>query len=158
MDKARSLLCWYNKIQGFESPLDSKDIKPVNLKGDKPWIFTRRTDAEADAPVFCSSDANPQLIREKKESIRGWDGWLTSWIQCPWTWENSGRWGTQGGLTCGSPWGRNQLDMPGWLKNSNKMIKWLKQIPGVWHYRYPIVMRGSISFLAICYRRRMKIL
>ena len=44
-----------------ESPLDSK-IKSVNLKGDQPWIFTGRTDAEAEAPVFWSSDANRWLI------------------------------------------------------------------------------------------------
>ena len=41
-----------------ESPLDSKKIKPVNLKGDQPWIFTERTDAEAETPVFWSSDVN----------------------------------------------------------------------------------------------------
>ena len=41
-----------------ESPLDSKEIKPVNLKGDQPGIFSGRTDAEADAPVFWSLDAN----------------------------------------------------------------------------------------------------
>jgi len=41
-----------------ESPLDSKEIKPVNLKGDQPWIFSGRTDAEAEAPLFWSSDAN----------------------------------------------------------------------------------------------------
>ena len=35
-----------------ESPLDSKEIKPVNLKRDKPWIFTGRTDAEAEALVI----------------------------------------------------------------------------------------------------------
>ena len=40
-----------------ESPLVSKEIKPVNLKGDQPWIFTRRTDVEAEAPGFWSSDA-----------------------------------------------------------------------------------------------------
>ena len=45
-----------------ESPLVSKEIKPVNLKGDQPWIFTRRTDVEAEAPGFWSSDANRQLI------------------------------------------------------------------------------------------------
>ena len=42
-----------------ESPLDSKEIKPVNLKGDQPWIFTgRTTDDEAEALVFWSSDVN----------------------------------------------------------------------------------------------------
>ena len=44
----------------LESPLDCKEIKPVNLKGDQPWIFTGRTDAEA--PVFWSSNVNRQLI------------------------------------------------------------------------------------------------
>ena len=45
-----------------ESPLDSKEIKPVNLKGDEPWIFTERTEAEDEAPVFLSSDVNRWLI------------------------------------------------------------------------------------------------
>ena len=45
-----------------ESPLDSKEIKPVNLQGDQPWLFTGRIDAEAEAPVFWSSDANRSLI------------------------------------------------------------------------------------------------
>ena len=45
-----------------ESCLDTKEIKPVNLKGDQPWIFTGRTDAEAEAPVFWSSDVNSRLV------------------------------------------------------------------------------------------------
>ena len=45
-----------------ESLLDSKEIKPVNLKGNQPWILIGRTDAEAEAPVFWSSDAHRQLI------------------------------------------------------------------------------------------------
>ena len=45
-----------------ESPLDSKEIKPVNLKGNQPWILMGRTDTEAEAPVFWSSDANSWLI------------------------------------------------------------------------------------------------
>ena len=36
----------------LESPLDSKEIKPVNPKGNQPWIFFGRTDAEAEAPYF----------------------------------------------------------------------------------------------------------
>ena len=43
-----------------ESPLDSKQIKPANLKGDLPYIFTGRSDAEA--PVFWPLDVNRQLI------------------------------------------------------------------------------------------------
>ena len=41
-----------------ESPLDSKEIKLVNLEGNQPQILFGRTDAEAEAPVFWSSDAN----------------------------------------------------------------------------------------------------
>ena len=42
----------------LESSLDSKEIKPVNLKGNQPWILTGRTDAQAAAPVSWSLDAN----------------------------------------------------------------------------------------------------
>ena len=41
-----------------ESPLDSKEIKPVNPKGNQLSILTGRTDAEADTLVFWSSDVN----------------------------------------------------------------------------------------------------
>ena len=41
----------------YESPLDSKEIKPVYPKGNQPWIFTERTDAEAEAPVLWPPDA-----------------------------------------------------------------------------------------------------
>ena len=45
-----------------ESPLDSKEIKPVNPKGSQPWIFIGRTDAESEAPIFWSPDAKSRLI------------------------------------------------------------------------------------------------
>ena len=45
-----------------ETPLDNKEIKPVNLKGNQPSILIRKT--EAEAPEFWSPDANSQL-REK---------------------------------------------------------------------------------------------
>ena len=45
-----------------ESHLDSKEIKPINPKGEQPWIFTERTNAEAEAPGFWSSDVHRQLI------------------------------------------------------------------------------------------------
>ena len=43
----------------LESPLDSKEVKPVNLKGNQPWIFIGRTDPEA--PLFLPPDANSHL-------------------------------------------------------------------------------------------------
>ena len=43
----------------LESPLDSKEIKPVDPKGNQLWIFIGRTDAEAEAPIFWPPDAEP---------------------------------------------------------------------------------------------------
>ena len=45
---------------GSESPLDCKEIKPVNLRGIQPCIFIGRTDAEAEAPILWPSDAKNQ--------------------------------------------------------------------------------------------------
>ena len=46
----------------LESPLDCKEIKLVNPKGNQSWIFIGRTDAEAEAPILWSPDAKSQLI------------------------------------------------------------------------------------------------
>ena len=46
----------------LESPLDSKEIKPVNPKGNQPWVFIGRTDAKAEAPVLSPPDAKNQII------------------------------------------------------------------------------------------------
>ena len=51
---------------------DCKDIKPVNLKGNQPWIFTRRTDAEAEAPILRPLDAKSQLIRKDPDAGKDW--------------------------------------------------------------------------------------
>ena len=37
----------------LESPLDSKEIQPIHSRGDQPWVFFGRTDAEAETPVLC---------------------------------------------------------------------------------------------------------
>ena len=55
-----------------ESSLDSREIKPVNLKGNQPWIFTGRTDAETEAPVFQSSDVHRRLIGKVPDSGKDW--------------------------------------------------------------------------------------
>ena len=38
--------------KNFESPLDSKEIKPINPKENQSWVFTGRTDAEAETPIL----------------------------------------------------------------------------------------------------------
>ena len=46
----------------LESPLDSKEIKPINPKGNQSWIFIGRTDGEAEAPILWSPDVKSQLL------------------------------------------------------------------------------------------------
>ena len=48
--------------QTLESPLDSKEIKPVNPKENQPCIFIGRTDAEAEAPILWTANAKGRLI------------------------------------------------------------------------------------------------
>ena len=52
----------------LESPLDFKEIQPVHPKGNKPWIFIGRTDAEAEAPILWLPDAKSQLIRKDPDA------------------------------------------------------------------------------------------
>ena len=56
----------------LESPLDSKDIKWVNPKGNQPSVLIGRTDAKAKTPVFWSSDANSWLIGEVPDAGKDW--------------------------------------------------------------------------------------
>ena len=55
-----------------ESPLDGKEIKPVNPKGNQPWIFTGRTDAEAEAPILWLPDMKSQLIGQDPNAGKDW--------------------------------------------------------------------------------------
>ena len=88
----------------LQSPLNSKEIKPVHPKGTQPWMFTGRINAEA--LILWPPDAKSQLIRLGKISWerlkagegggRGWDGWTASPTQWTWVWANSRRyWRTE---------------------------------------------------------------
>ena len=56
----------------LKSPLDSKEIKPVNPKGNQPWIFIRRTDAEAKAPILWPPDMKNWLIGKDPDPGKDW--------------------------------------------------------------------------------------
>ena len=56
----------------LESPLDSKEIKPVNPKGNQPWIFIGRIDAEAETPIFWPPDAKSRLIGKDTDAGKDW--------------------------------------------------------------------------------------
>ena len=56
----------------LESPLHSKEIKPVNPRGNQTWIFIRKTDAEAEASIFWPPDAKNQLIGQDSNAGKDW--------------------------------------------------------------------------------------
>ena len=56
----------------LESPLDCKDIKSVNSKGNQSWIFTGRTDAKAEAPILWPPDVKNWLIGKDPDAGKDW--------------------------------------------------------------------------------------
>ena len=66
--------CFWSMVleKTLESPLDSKKIKPVNPKGNKPWIFTGRTAAEAEAPILWPPHVKNQLIGKDCDVGKDW--------------------------------------------------------------------------------------
>ena len=52
----------------LESPLNSKEIKPVHPKGDQSWVFIGRTDVEAETPILSSPDVRSCLIGKDPDS------------------------------------------------------------------------------------------
>ena len=57
----------------LEDPLDSKEIKPINTKGNQPWILIERTDAKAEAPIFWPPDAKTWLIGKDPDAEKEWE-------------------------------------------------------------------------------------
>ena len=55
-----------------KSPLDIKEIKPVNPKGNKPGLFIGRTDAEAEAPILWPPDVKSQLTGKDPDAGKDW--------------------------------------------------------------------------------------
>ena len=66
--------CFWAVVLGktLESPLDSKEIQPVHPKGNQSWILIGRTDAEAETPILCSSNAKNWLIEKDPDTREGW--------------------------------------------------------------------------------------
>ena len=93
---AFKLWCWSR----LESSLDSKEIKPVNPKGNQPWTFIGRADAEA--PTLWPLDVKDWLIGkdfnagkdwgQEEKGTTEWDGWMASLTQRTRVWASSRRW------------------------------------------------------------------
>ena len=103
----------------LESPSDSKEIKPINSKGNQPWIFIGRTDAEA--PILWPPDAQSWLIGKDPDAGKDWrqekgmtENKMVRWYH----WLNGHKFEEtprdsegQGSLACYSPWGQKESDM-----------------------------------------------
>ena len=120
--------CFWNMVleESLESPLDCKEIKPVNPKGNQPWIFIGRSDAETEAPVLWPPDVKSQLIgkdldagkdegQEEKGSTEdetvGWHHWLNGHEFEQTLGDSEG----QGNLVCCSLWvAKSQTRLSSW--------------------------------------------
>ena len=105
----------------LESPLDCKEIQPVNSKGDQPWAFFGRNDAEAETPVLWPPHAKLthwirlwcwEGLRAGEEGDgRGWHGWMAWLTRWTWVWVNSRIGDEQGSLDCCDSWDYKESDM-----------------------------------------------
>ena len=104
----------------LERPLGSKKVKPVTPKGNQPWIFIARTDAEAEAPVLWPPDTKSWLTGKDPDAEKDWgeekgmtEGEMAGWHhwldghEFEWT---PGVGDGQGGLACCGSWGRKESD------------------------------------------------
>ena len=110
----------------LESPLDSKEIKPVHPKGNQSWIFTGRTNAEAETPITWPLDVKSRLIGKDPDAGKDWGkeekGVREDGMLC---WHHQlnghefeqalGAGDGQGGLACCGSWARKESDTTEWL-------------------------------------------
>ena len=59
-------------LKSLKSPFDCKEIKPVDLKGNQPWVFIGKTDAEAEVPILWPPDMKSCLIRKYPYAEKDW--------------------------------------------------------------------------------------
>ena len=115
---------WYWKR--LESAFDYKAIKPVNSKGNQPWIFIGRTDAETEAAIVRPLDAKRWLAGKDPDAGKDWrweEKGTTEDEMVGWHHQLNGRefeWTAgvcdgQRGLACCNSWGHKELDMSEWL-------------------------------------------
>ena len=117
----------------LESPLDCKEIKLVNPKGNQPWIFIGRTDAEAEAPILWPHDAKSPLTGKDPDAEKDWgqgekgarEGEMVGWHhrlnghkfeQTPGDGEG------QGSLVCCSSWGHKESDTTEQLNSKYRIL------------------------------------
>ena len=122
----------------LERPLERKEIKPVNPKGNQSWIFIRRTDAEAETPVFWPTDAKNWLTGKDPDS---WKDWRQEKVMTEdkmvgrhhrldgtWVWASSGSW-----WWAGKPGMLQSMESQSWTLLSDQtelyllFLEWISQ-------------------------------
>ena len=133
------------------SPLGCKETKPVNPKGNQPWLFIGRTDAQAlilwlPVPKSQLIGKDPDAGKDRKQEEKG----LTEEEMVGWhrrfngheleqaLGDGEGQWG----LMCCSPWGHKESDMTEWLNNKNLMLERMKMRHRVFK-QLPEIIRWS---------------
>ena len=117
----------------LESPLDCKEIKPVNPKGNQSWIFFGRTDAKAKAPVLWPPDVRNWLNGKDPDAGKDWrqeERGMTEDETIGWHHRLDGHefeqapgvGHGQGSLACCSPWGHKESD-------TTERLNWTELIP-----------------------------
>ena len=99
------------------SPLGSMEIKPVNPKGNQPWILIGRADAEA--PIFWPPDVKSWLIGKDPDAGKDWgqeekraaEDEMVGWHHGHEFEQTPGDSDEQGNLACCSPWGHKESDV-----------------------------------------------
>ena len=96
---AFELWCW----KRLKSPLDCKEIQPVNPKGNQSWILIGRTDAGGETPILRATWCEELTYWKRpwcwdrlkvvgEGDDRGWDGWMASLTRWTWVWASSASW------------------------------------------------------------------
>ena len=119
--------CFWTMVlkKTLESPLDCKEIKPVNPKGNQHSIFIWRTDSEGEAPILWPPDVRSWNIRKDPDAGKEWrqeKTGMTEYEMVGWhQWLNGyefeqalGDGERQGSLTCCSSWGQKKSDTTDW--------------------------------------------
>ena len=138
----------------LKSPLDCKESKPVNPKGNQPWIFIGRTDLEAETPVHWPPDEKRWLIWKDPDAGKDWEQeekGMTEDEMIEWYhWHNGHGFGWtpgvgdgQGGLACCDSWGRKELDMTEQLNWTESEYLYIFQVKLIHFHFYKFDARNK---------------
>ena len=127
----------------LESPFDCKEIRPVSIKRNKPWIFIGRTDAETGTPILWPPDAKSRLIGKDPDAGKDWrqeekgdteDEMVGRHHQLNGheLEQTPGYSEGQGSLACCRPWDHKESDTTEWLNWTEPKVCFLQ----LWVYFY----------------------